>query len=200
MDPTAAALARLRHFAQPMAADIPPADLALPAVRRLMAAAGAPYRIVDGVAVIHHGYLRTTEDVDILIEPQAQSAIDDQLAAHGFVRESSHRLRHQETGVGVHLLVAGEAMPRPAGSTYPRPEALESSRKDPAVTGLRGLIELKLLAGRHQDHADVVALLKPLSEEDYLQLEAAVAPDLRPRLWRLHRDALEEASWDADRP
>jgi hypothetical protein len=197
VDSTAAALERARRFASPMVS-IPPVEHALPATRRLLAAAGAAFRIVGGIAVIHHGYLRTTEDIDVLITPEAQSRLDDELAAHGFVRESAHRIRHGETGVGVHLLVAGEPMPRPGAPAYPWPEALPASDADPTVVGLRGLIELKLRADRHQDRADLVALLQRLDEQQYLVIEAQLDAALRGTLAQLRRDALEEASWGGD--
>lgn len=120
------------------------------------------------------------------------------LASHGFERETAHRLRHRETGVGVHLLVAGEEIPRPGASIYPSPRKLEASPEDPAIVGLAGLVGLKLRADRHQDRADLVALLKSLDEREYREVKADVEQDLRKRLWELRRDALEEASWESD--
>jgi hypothetical protein len=179
-----------------MAPDIPPVDQALPAVRRLLESAGVPFKVVGGLAVIHHGYPRTTVDVDLLVEAGSRERIDARLEPFGFARETPHRLRHRATGVAVHLLVAGEPMPRPGGPPYPSPESLPSSPADPAVVSLGALVRLKLLADRHQDRADVVALLKGLEERAYLELEAAVEPpELRHRLVKLRRDALEEASW-----
>jgi hypothetical protein len=193
---TTAALARLRRFAQSMAPDLPSVDQALPATRELLASAGVPFKVVGGLAVIHHGYARTTEDIDLLIEAGSQERIDARLAPCGFARETPDRLRHRATGVAVHLLIAGEPMPRPGSPPYPSPESLPSSPEDAAVVSLDALVRLKLLAGRHQDRADVVALLKSLDERAYLDLEAGLEPvELRQRLSELRRDALEEASW-----
>lgn len=179
-----------------MAPDLPPVDLALPAARELLASAGVPFKVVGGLAVIHHGYARTTEDIDLLVAAGSRESIDARLAACGFVRETPHRLRHRPTGVAVHLLIAGEPMPRPGAPPYPSPQTLPSSPRDLGVVNLDALIRLKLLAGRHQDQADVVALLKGLDERTYLDLEAALeTAELRRRLSELRRDALEEASW-----
>lgn len=162
----------------------------------MLEAAGIPFKIVGGLAVVHHGYARTTEDIDLLVEAGSSEALDARLASHGFTRETPHRLRHRATGVAVHLLVAGEPMPRPGAPPYPGPESLPSSPGDPAVVGLAGLVRLKLLADRHQDRADVVALVKPLDERVYLDLESALEPaELRTHLAELRRDALDEASW-----
>lgn len=69
------------------------------------------------------------------------------------------------------------------------------SPNDPEVVALEVLVDLKLDAGRSQDRADVVALLKRLDEAAYLHLEAAVRPTHGAELWRLREDALEELHW-----
>jgi hypothetical protein len=191
-----APLTRLRRFAQSMAPDIPPVDQALPAARELLESAGVAFKVVGGLAVVHYGYTRTTEAIDLLVEEGSRESLDARLEPSGFVRETPHRLRHRASGVAVHRLVAGEPMPRPGSPPYPSPKSLPSSPEDGAVVSLAALVRLKLLADRHQDRADVVALLKGLEERAYLDLEAAVEPpELRHRLVKLRRDALEEASW-----
>jgi hypothetical protein len=112
---TTAALARPRRFAQSMAPDLPPVDQALPAARELLASARVPFKVVGGLAVIHHGYARITEDLDLLLDAGSQESLDARLAPCGFARETPYRLRHRATGVAVHLLVAEEPMPRPGG-------------------------------------------------------------------------------------
>ncbi len=87
-------------------------------------------------------------------------------------------------------------MPRAGSGLYPSPGALESSPRDSGVVGLAGLFGLKLRARRHQDLADVVALLKPLDEVRYTEVEARVDPELRPALADLRQDALDELALD----
>jgi hypothetical protein len=192
MDPTARALARLRRFARPMNPELPAVDVALADVRRLFHDAGVPFKLVGGVAVVHHGYARTTEDVDVLVDGDGCSRLWEALSAHGFEPVSSTRLRHTATGVGVDLLVGGGPMPRAGSGTYPSPDSLAASDRDPDVVALPGLLELKLRSRRHRDEADVVELLKRLDEARYTEIEAAVARELRPHLAALRRDAVEE--------
>ncbi len=192
MQANVSALARLRRFAQPMAPHAPAIDLALPASRALLPAAGARFKYVGGVAVVHHGYLRTTVDIDVLIEPASLVAVSERAPSHGFVVESRSRLRHVATEVALDLLVAGDPMPRPGSPPYPSPDALEASADDPLIVGVAPLCELKLRAHRHRDLADVVELLGLLAEGRYLEVEAAVPADLRPELAALRDDALEE--------
>lgn len=172
-------------------------DLALPAVRSLLLAAGIGYRIVGGLAVVHHGYARTTEDIDVLVGRDALARLQPHLAAHGFERiGASSRIRHLATGVRVDLLIEGHVIPKPGAEPFPSPDNTPSSGDDADVVALPVLVELKLQAKRHQDLADIVALLKRLDDAHYTALEAAVRPAWRSELARLRDDALEELAAD----
>jgi hypothetical protein len=177
-----------------MRPELPPVDVALGDVRKLLVDAAVPFKIVGGIAVVHHGYARTTEDVDVLVAADATPRIDAALASHGFERASAHRLRHLASGVKVDLLVAGTPLPRQGAGVYPSPADLAASPRDSQVVDLAGLVELKLRARRHQDLADVVGLLKRLDEARYTPLEASVDRSLRADLAMLRRDALDEMS------
>jgi len=196
MESTAVALAGATAFARAMRPELPAVEDGLLALRKLLAQAEIPYALVGGVAVIHHGYVRATRDLDLLLEREDLDRLTKHLAEHGFERTAANRLRHVESGVDVDLLFAGDPRPRPGAPPYPRPRDLARSRREHDVVDLSGLVDLKLVAGRHQDLADVVALLKPLGEADYLELESALRPELRTQLFRLRRDALEELALD----
>jgi hypothetical protein len=192
MDVTLEALSRLGHFARAMTPTSRSVDLALPATRALFAALGIPYLIVGGVAVVHHGYLRTTDDIDVLVEAPSLAPLAESAAAHGFRVESRTRLRHVASGVAVDLLISGEPMPRPGSPHYPFPDPSRASPTDKSIADLALLCELKLHAHRHRDLADVVELLQRVNEGQYLEVEAAMPEALRPEIATLRRDALEE--------
>ncbi|HHH26844.1 MAG TPA: hypothetical protein ENK57_00625 [Polyangiaceae bacterium] len=177
-------------------ADIKDVAGAFADVLRLLEDAGVAYRIVGGLAVVHHGYARFTEDVDVLVEGGGSLALDRHLPSHGFTREADDRLRHDDTGVRVDLLEAGRPMPRAGSPVYPSVDALGDGERDAPFADLRGLIELKLWARRKQDEADVVALLKGLEEAEYLAVEASLPAMLRPELLRLREDALDELRFE----
>lgn len=199
VDPTAAALSRLGRFARAMSPEHPPVDLILQETRRLLADAGVAFKIVGGVAVVHHGYERATVDVDVLVAADALPRIDAVLAAHGFDRPAPERLRHIESNGRVDLLVAGAPLPRAGAGVYPSPTELGASPRDKDVVDLAGLVTLKIRAGRKRDVADVVELLKKLDDAHYIALEADVARALRPALADLRRNALEELGSDTSR-
>ena len=200
MQSTAAALGSATAFARAMRPDLPLVEQALESARRLFAEAEVTYLLVGGVAVIHHGYVRTTRDLDVLLERRDASNLGEALLArHGFLRTAVNRLRHVASGADVDLLFAGDPRPRHGTPPYPSPGELGRSAREADVVDLRSLLDLKLTAGRHQDLADVVALLKPLDEASYLALEAGLRQELRSALLRLRRDALEELDWERSR-
>jgi hypothetical protein len=172
--------------------ELPAPDVALVDVCRLLEAASVAFRLVGGIAVVHHGYARTTEDVDVLVQANARERIKPLLSEHGFERLSPCRLRHVATGVRVDLLFAGEPMPGANRPSYPSPTEVGASPRDARVIDLPGLMMLKLRAGRHRDQADVVELLKRIDEAHYLELEASIDRSMRPDLAALRRDAIEE--------
>lgn len=196
MESTAAALAGATAFARAMRPELQVVEDGLAALRKLLAEVQVPYALVDGVAVIHHGYVRATRDLDLLLAREDFARLVPQLAAPGFEHSATNRLRHLESGVDVDLRFAGDPRPRPGAPPYPTPRDLGRSPREGDVVDLPGLVDLKLVAGRHQDLADVVALLKPLDETGYLELEAALGPELRGQLYRLRRDALDELELD----
>jgi hypothetical protein len=138
------------------------------------------------------GSVRTTEDIDALVDAGGPAKLAAHARENGFVVESRTRLRHVSSGVSLDLLVAGDPMPRAGSPSYPSPSALLGSPRDSAIVGLEALCELKLWARRHRDLADIVELLKPLEDTRYIELEAAMPALLWPELARLRGDALEE--------
>lgn len=179
-----------------MAAQKPALERGLQQVRRLFADAGVRYLFVGGVAVAHHGYARATRGLDVLVDRAAAGLAPEVLAAHGFERPSARRLRHTETGTDVSLLVAGDPRPRAGAPPYPALADVGRSPRAADVVDLATLLDLKIVAGRHQDLADVVGLLKALDDTAYLTLEAGTRRELRPRLAQLRRDALDELELD----
>ena len=128
----------------------------------------------------------------------SRAAIDAALDSHDFVRESRTRLRHSPTRVKVDLLIEGEPIPRSNGAVYPAPTSLNPSADDVDVASLSDILTLNLHAHRHQDLADVVALLKAVDDPQYLELESQIPAALRNVLSDLRRDAKEELEGSSD--
>ncbi len=123
-------------------------------VSRLMRNAGIPGVVIGGVAVVLHGHLRTTKDVDIFVSPPLKP-LADLLTNNGFTFDRAERafIKH---GVPVHLV-----SPEQVGSA-PK----ECVEIDGVTTvALPDLIAMKLRSGsanllRAQDLADVIGLMR----------------------------------------
>jgi len=190
-------ISRIQRFARAMSLAIPSVETTLPALLELLRAAGRPFRIVGGLAVIHHGYVRATCDIDVLVT--REHGLDPLLEYYGFERVGPARLRHL-SGTPIDLLIAGTPSPRAGEAAWPEPATLEASPDAPEVVGLEGLVSLKLAARRAQDRADLVALLKQLPEGRYLEVEASLPPERRRAFCDLREEALEELAMEGENP
>lgn len=131
---------------------------------RVLKAINAKAAIVGGLAVIHHGYQRYTRDVDIVLPADAVAEFLRIAPVQGFRvgrkdKYGWHKLVHKETGMDLHLVPEGKPG-KAAPSSIPGPRELGVRSGTLGFPSLPRLVELKLLAGRLKDHADIVELLK----------------------------------------
>ncbi|MFH1110690.1 MAG: hypothetical protein V1790_16050 [Planctomycetota bacterium] len=155
------------------------------------------------MALVAHGYRRTTEDVHILVAQDGLTAIHQSIIGLGYrpAFEGSKNVRKTSTGVRIEFVVAGgypgDGKPKPVAFPNPTDVAVE-------IDGIRyvrlaTLIELKLASGmtnprRVRDLGDVQELIRVLKLPDdfanqvnsyvrdkFLELASAIrAPDETP--------------------
>jgi hypothetical protein len=123
-------------------------------VSRVLEQSNNPGAIIGGVAVVLHGHVRTTVDVDVYIPDKAEE-FASRLRAAGFDFDSAQR-EFRYAGVPVHLVTRKQAPIAPS-----RFEQIEDVR----VVSLADLLNLKLHSGtrsiaRAQDLADVIGLIR----------------------------------------
>jgi len=146
-----------------------PVHLALHALVRNLDRLGVPYAVAGGMALVAHGYDRTTVDVDILVTPESLAAIHDSLDVLGYVRpyEKSRNLRDVQYGVRIEFLVTGQypgdGKPKPVA--FPDPAASNTQIDGISYVNLPTLVELKIASGmtnpgRLKDLADVQELIR----------------------------------------
>lgn len=130
-----------------------------------------PYAVAGGMALVAHGYERTTVDVDVLVTADALKAIHQALEGLGYVPPfvGSKQLRDVETSVRIEFLVSGQfpgdGKPKPVA--FPDPKNVAVEIEGICYIGLSTLVELKLASGmtnaaRLKDLADVQELIKVL--------------------------------------
>jgi hypothetical protein len=139
------------------------------------------YIVVGGLATVLHGHARLTADIDLIIDlaPQeARKAIDAltrigfrpriPVAATDFAVEAKRREWIRDKNMRVFPLVDPDDpmrqidlfadTPIDFGSLWARSEVMSLERTTVRVISVEDLIELKRLAGRPQDLADIEAL------------------------------------------
>lgn len=157
-------------------------------------AEGIAYALVGGMALGEHGYVRMTEDVDVLLAPEGLARFGERLVGRGYVAThpgAARAFRDTESGVRIEILVSGEF----PGDGRPKPVRFPDPSAGVEVEGLRVLplarvVELKLASGmtaphRLRDLADVQELIKVRGLDDAFAAE--LDPTVRPTyldLWR----------------
>ncbi|MCK6484681.1 MAG: nucleotidyltransferase family protein [Phycisphaerae bacterium] len=157
--------------------------------------AGIPYAIVDGMALVAHGYQRTTEDVDVLVTAEGLARIHRELEGLGYLPPfaGSRNLRDASTGVRIEFLVAGhypgDGRSKPVAFPDPNSASIE-------IDGIRyitlpALVELKLASGmtqpaRRRDLADVQDLIRILKLDE--SFADSLDPYVRPMFLTLRNE------------
>lgn len=132
---------------------------------------GIPYAIVGGMALVAHGYNRTTVDVDLLVTSDSLKLIHEKLdgLSHLPPFSGSKQLRDTQTNVRLEFLVAGEypgdGKPKPVA--FPDPSHVSTRIDGISYISLPAIVELKLASGissvtRAKDIGDVVELIRLL--------------------------------------
>ena len=123
-------------------------------VSHLMRTAGIPGVVIGGVAVVLHGYVRTTKDIDIFL-PLPLKPLADLLTANGYTFDPD-RKEFVKQGVPVQLV-----LPEQVGKLSTTAIDIEGV----TTVTLTDLINMKLRSGstnplRAQDLADVIGLIR----------------------------------------
>ena len=154
-------------------------------VSRLMRAAACPGVVIGGVAVVLHGHLRTTKDVDIFLNPPLKPRLADLLTNNGFAFDRVARAFVKQ-GVPVHLVSPAQVGPEPK-------EAVEI--EGVTTVTLPDLIAMKLRSGSKdllgaQDLADVIGLIRhhQLTSEFARHLDKTLRPAFRKLVRLIQRE------------
>jgi hypothetical protein len=161
---------------------------------------GIPYTIIGGLAVVRNGAVRTTVDVDVLLQKGDRERVRAALAQDFTAAVDSASDRRNQ--VEVDFLYSGDDW----GMLVPLPAPSEHSEFDSALganfMSLRGILELKTavyLQKRKEDGielaakdlADVVALVRANRGSIVAQLLDALHPVIRKELRRILRRTAE---------
>ena len=170
---------------------------------RRLSEAGIDYAVLGGMALAEHGFMRVTEDVDILLTSQGLARFTGEALALGYMpafEGARKSFLDVETRVRVEILTTGEypgdGKPKPVA--FPDPCQASAVIEGVNVITLEKLIELKLASGisaphRLRDLADVQDLIQHLKLS--LDLAQSLDPSVRPAFeerWRAAQEARSE--------
>ncbi|OHD75679.1 MAG: hypothetical protein A2V99_11435 [Spirochaetes bacterium RBG_16_67_19] len=150
---------------------------------------GIPYTIIGGLAVVRNGAVRTTVDVDVLLQMGDRQRTEAALGEDFTARVDGARDRRNQ--VEVDFLYSGDDRGMIVPSEFDT--ALEANFMD-----LRGILELKTAVYLHKkkedgielaakDLADVVALVRANRDRVGAQLLGSPNPAIRKQLRRILR-------------
>jgi hypothetical protein len=160
-----------------------------------------PYALIGGLALAAHGFVRMTQDVDILMTREGLETFKQRLLGRGYVLAFSgaeKTFRDTETQVRIEILITGDypgdGKPKPVA--FPDPAVVFTERGGMRVIPMETLIELKLASGisapnRLRDLADVQDLITTLK----LPMEFAEILDasVRETFLKLWNNAQEDS-------
>ncbi len=151
-------------------------------VSEVLRAHGIEGAVIGGVAVVLHGHVRTTVDVDVYT-PQAER-LAAALGEKGFAFERAQR-QFVKAGVPVHLVTIDQIQV---------PPRRYEDREGILTVSLADLINIKLRTGtseplRAQDLADVISLIEVnrLTGEFVPQVRKELQPEFRKLLRALEQ-------------
>lgn len=166
-----------------------PVHRTLNAIARRLDEAAVPYAVAGGMALVAHGYDRTTVDVDVLVTAEGLDKIQQRLVGLGYrpaIEGSRKQLRDTEHGVRVEFLVTGDfpGDGRPKPVAFPDPATCSVEVGGIRYLRLATLVELKLASGisdpgRLKDLADVQELTR--ARELPLEFREQLDPSVRDR-------------------
>jgi hypothetical protein len=160
------------------------------------------YAVIGGMALALHGFVRPTEDVDLLMTGEGLARFRDHLVGRGYVplfEGARKHFRDAVTGIKVEVLTTGEypgdGKPKPVA--FPDPAKASIQMDEFRVARLETLVELKLASGLSAEHRQLrdLADVQQLIELLHLSLDLAerLEPSVRQeyiRLWELAQQAL----------
>lgn len=162
-----------------------------------------PYALLGGLALASHGFVRMTDDVDILLTRDGLAAFRERCVGRGYVpafANAQKTFRDTESLVRIEFLTTGEfpGDGKPKAVSFPDPQNNFVERAGIRVIPVEKLIELKLASGmtashRLRDLADVQDLIIALKlpREFAEQLDESVRAEFYT-LWDAAQSGAQE--------
>jgi hypothetical protein len=143
---------------------------ALAALRDACKREGIPFAVIGALAMRQSGYVRFTEDIDIVTTREGLERIHERLIGRGWVPRATglrKKLRDAVHKVNLDVVQSGEHAGSPDSPlAYPTPDAAEFGQEQDGIryATLAALLGFKIVSGiwgkRPRDLADAIELIK----------------------------------------
>jgi len=165
-----------------------------------------PYALVGGLALAAHGFVRMTQDVDLLMTREGLEAFKEKFVGRGYMSAfagSQKTFRDSETQVRIKILITGDypgdGKPKPVA--FPDPSIIFTERGGMRIIPMEKLIELRLASGMSAPHrlrnlADVQDLITTLKLPS--EFSDSLDPSVRETFRELWQSAQAISSNDSD--
>jgi hypothetical protein len=131
---------------------------------RRLKRASIPYAVIGGMAVHLHGHHQATGDVDVLLTRAGFSDFRERFVPkkYGTVPNRPRWFVDLANEIRVSIRVTGSfpGSGEPGPIAFPSPEQVSETIPNIRVVNFRTLVQLKLAAGRYQDLAEVISLIR----------------------------------------
>lgn len=145
---------KLQRITRKIIASLPEVDKAIDDLKDRLK--NEKYALCGGIAIVFHGYIRNTQDIDILIKSESELDRIKEILGDNFKEIRKHAIEHKETGVEVELLTPEFIKDKDA-----RKYLDDVIEKDGfKFINLIDLISMKLKSGRKKDEVDVEYILR----------------------------------------
>jgi hypothetical protein len=184
---------------------------ALDRIRYISENYNIPAVVGGALAVIKHGYRRTTEDIDILLNERDIDEFIELAKEEGFYEDPDHAKgnwphlvwgpRGSLNVVGIDIIPSGALANKKAPTKIPTPEEFGVSEGLSFIC-LHGLMEMKLSSNRGKDLVDVIELIKRAKDQEIGVCEnhlRRVHPDYLKKFVELIIQAKEEREQEMER-
>ncbi len=179
-----------------------PVHKAAEQIARILTEEGIPFAVAGALSLGIHGFVRATEDVDILITREGLARFKASWLGRGYVelREGGRPVRDTVNNIKIDFLIAGDfpgdGKPKPVA--FPDPGSAGMAAGKYRVLSLERLVEIKLASGltaphRLHDLADILRLIRSagLPRDFATHLDPYVA-EKYDELWLLAQHPEEE--------
>lgn len=161
---------------------------------------GIPFAVLGALAMRQHGYVRFTEDIDIVTTPDGLATIHTALVGRGLMPRAAglrKKLRDTVNRVNIDVLQSGEHAGSPSSPVaYPDPDDDDfvTSAEGIRYATLPALVRFKIASGvwgsRPRDLADVQELIKVNGLDE--AFAAGLPEDLRSKYLEILASSRQE--------